>query len=62
MSTAKKELIRIVQKQPDTSSPAEIVRALLHVVVQRGLADSDASRALSNDEIGRRIVHGGNKL
>ena len=56
MSTAKEELTRIIQKQPDTSSAEEIVRELaFHVMVQRGLADSDAMRTISNDEMGRRI-------
>ena len=56
MSTAKEELTRLIQKQPDTSSPEEIVRELaFHVMVQRGLADSDAKRTISNDEMARRI-------
>ena len=56
MSTAKEELTRLIQKQPDTSSPEEIVRELaFHVMVQHGLADSDAKRTISNDEMGRRI-------
>ena len=56
MSTAKQELTRLIEKQPDTSSPEEIVRELaFHVMVQRGLADSDARRTLSHEEMGRRI-------
>jgi hypothetical protein len=56
MSTAKEELTRLIQQQPDDRSPEEIVRELaLHVMVQRGLADSDARRVISNDEMGRRI-------
>jgi hypothetical protein len=56
MSTAKEELTRLIAKQPDSSSPEEIVRELaFHVMVQRGLADSDASRTVPNDEMGRRI-------
>ena len=56
MSTAKEELTRLIQKQSDASSPEEIVRELaFHVMVQRGLADSDARRTLSNEEMGRRI-------
>lgn len=56
MSTAKEELTRLIDKQPDSSSPEEIVRELaFHVMVQRGLADSDAGRAISNEEMGRRI-------
>ena len=56
MSTAKEELTRLIQKQPDDSSSEDIVRELaFHVMVQRGLADSDAGGAVSNEEMGRRI-------
>ena len=56
MSTAKEELTRLIQKQPDDSSSEEIVRELaFHVMVQRGLADSDAQRMVSNEKMGRRI-------
>ena len=56
MSTAKEELTRLIQKQSDSSSPEEIVRELaFHVMVQRGVADSDARRTVSNAEMGRRI-------
>ena len=56
MSTAKEELSRLIQGQPEDSSREEIVRELaFHVMVERGLADSDAKRTVSNDEMGRRI-------
>lgn len=56
MSAAKEELTRLIQGQPDDSSREEIVRELaFHVMVERGLADSDAKRTVSNDEMGRRI-------
>ena len=56
MSTVKEELTQLIQGQPDDSSREEIVRELaFHVMVQRGLADSDAKRTISNDEMGRRI-------
>ena len=56
MSTAKEELTRLIQAQPDDSSREEIVRELaFHLMVDRGLADSDASRAISNEEMARRI-------
>jgi predicted transcriptional regulator len=56
MSTAKEELTRLIQNQPEDSSRDEIVRELaFHVMVERGLADSDAMRAISNEEMGRRI-------
>ena len=56
MSTAKDELTRIVQAQPEDSSPEEIVRELVfHVMVERGLADSDAKRTISNEDMTRSI-------
>jgi hypothetical protein len=56
MSTAKEELTRLIQGQPDESSPEEIVRELaFHVMIERGFADSDARRVSSNEEMGRRI-------
>ena len=56
MSTAKEELTQLIQGQPDDSSREEIVRELaFHVMVERGLADSDAKRTISNEEMGQRI-------
>ncbi len=56
MSTAKEELTRLIQQQPEDSSREEIVRELaFHTMVERGLADADAKRSLSNEEMGRRI-------
>ena len=56
MSTAKEELTRLIQGQPEDSSREEIVRELaFHVMVERGIADSDAKRTISNGEMGRRI-------
>ncbi len=56
MSTAKEELTRLIQQQPDDSSREEIVRELaFHVMVERGLADSDARRSITNEERARRI-------
>jgi histone H3/H4 len=56
MSTAKDDLTRIIQEQPDDSSPDEIIRELaFHVMVQRGLADSDARRTVSNEDVQLRI-------
>jgi len=56
MSTVKEELTRLIQGQPDDSSREEIVRKLaFHVMVERGIADSDAKRTISNEEMGRRI-------
>ena len=56
MATAKEELTRLIQGQPEDSLREEIVRELaFHVMVERGLADSDAKRVISNEEMGRRI-------
>lgn len=56
MSTVKEELTRLIEGQPDDSSREEIVRELaFHVMVERGLADSDAKRTISNEEMERRI-------
>jgi hypothetical protein len=56
MSTAKEDLTRLIQEQPDDSSPEEIIRELaFHVMVERGIADSDAKRVISNEEMGHRI-------
>lgn len=56
MSTPKEDLTRLIESQPDDASYDEIVRELaLHVMIQRGLADSDARRTISNEEMGRRI-------
>ena len=56
MATAKEELKKLLEQQPEDSSTEELVRELtFHVMVQRGLADSDAGRTISNEEMGRRI-------
>ena len=56
MSTVKDELTRLIQDQPEDSSSEDIVRELaFHVMVKRGLADSDGKRVISNEEMGRRI-------
>jgi hypothetical protein len=56
MASPKEELARLIEEQPADSSREEIVRELaLHVMIQRGLADSDARRVVSNDEMARRI-------
>ena len=56
MASPKEELARLIEEQPADSSREEIVRELaFHVMVQRGLADSDARRVIPNDEMARRI-------
>jgi predicted transcriptional regulator len=56
MSTVKEELASLVRQQPDDSSAEEIVRELaFYVMIQRGVADSDAGRVISNDDMAHRI-------
>jgi hypothetical protein len=56
MSTAKDELTRLIKEQPEGSSSEDILRELaFHVMVKRGLSDSDAKRVISHDEMGHRI-------
>ena len=56
MSTVKEELTRVIHGQPEDSSREEIVRELaFHVMIERGLADSDTKRTISNEEMAHRI-------
>jgi len=56
MSTAKDELKALLDAQPEDSSSEELVRELaFFLMIQRGLADSDAGRIVSNEEMSHRI-------
>ena len=56
MATVKDELKNLLEQQPEDSSSEELVRELaFHVMIQRGLADSDAGQTISNEEMDRRI-------
>ena len=56
MSTAKELITELVQKQPDDSSYDEIIRELaFHLMIERGLKDSDENRTISNEEIRQQI-------
>jgi len=56
MATAKEELKELLEQQPEDSSSEELVRELaFHVMVKKGLADSDAGKTISNEEMGQRI-------
>jgi len=56
MATAKEELKRLLEQQPEDSSTEELVRELaFHLMVERGLADSEAGRTISNEAMDRRI-------
>ncbi len=54
--STKDRMIAIIESQPDDSSYDEILRELaLARMIKRGLADSDANRTVSDEEMGRRI-------
>jgi predicted transcriptional regulator len=56
MQAAKEQMIQLLQEQPDDSSYDELLHELAFAhMVERGLADSDAGRTISNDEMKRRI-------
>lgn len=56
MISAKEQINRIIQEQPDDSSYDEILREIaFNRVVERGLADSDSNRTISNKEMKHRI-------
>ena len=56
MPSAKEQIAKILQDQPDDSSYDEILRELAFArMVEKGLVDSDAGRTISHEEMGRRI-------
>ena len=56
MPSAKEQMVRIVQEQPDDSSYDEILRELAFArMVDRGFADSQGCRTVSDEELRRRI-------
>jgi predicted transcriptional regulator len=56
MGPAKAQLIKLIEDQPDDSSVDEILRELaFSAMVERGVADSDAGRTITNEEMARRI-------
>ena len=56
MPSAKEQMVRIVQEQPDDSSYDEIFLELAFArMVERGLVDSQTGRTVKNDEMSRRI-------
>lgn len=55
-ATAKKQILDLVEQQPEDSSYDEILRELAFArMIERGLADSEAGRTISHEEMGRRI-------
>lgn len=56
MSSAKEEMVKVIQEQPDDSSYDEILRELAFTrMIERGVEDSAANRVFSNEEMQRRI-------
>ncbi|MBI4586906.1 MAG: hypothetical protein HY717_23075 [Planctomycetes bacterium] len=56
MTSAKEQMAKIVQEQPDDSSFDEILRELaFERMIVRGLEDSSAQRTISDEEMKRRI-------
>jgi uncharacterized glyoxalase superfamily metalloenzyme YdcJ len=56
MSAVKDIMIKVIQEQPEDSDFDEILRELAFVkMVNRGLADSDAGRTVSHEEIEKRM-------
>lgn len=56
MSSAKEQMAKIIQEQPDDSSYDEVLRELAFArMIERGLEDSEANRTISNEQMKRRI-------
>ena len=56
MSSAKEQMTKIIQQQPDDSSYDEILRELAFArMVERGLKDSQDNRKIGNEEMQHRI-------
>ncbi|MBI4811107.1 MAG: hypothetical protein HY800_06665 [Ignavibacteriales bacterium] len=56
MSSVKKQMVEIIEAQPDDSSYEEILRELaFRKMVEKGLTDSDQGRIISNDEMQKHI-------
>jgi len=54
--TTKERMKQLIEDQPDDATYEEIMRELAFAgMVERGLADTRAKRAVSNEEMGRRI-------
>ena len=56
MATPKEQMVKIIEAQPEDSSYDEILRELAFArMIDRGLADADAGRTISNQEMQERI-------
>ncbi|MAA73906.1 MAG: hypothetical protein CMN28_04275 [Salinisphaeraceae bacterium] len=58
MTTAKQENEQLLALQPDDSTLEELIRELaIELMIQRGIADAEAGRIISNQEMRQRINH-----
>jgi len=56
MSTAKEDLKKIIERQPEDSSHEELIRELaFDIMVRKGVSDSDAGRTIPHEEMRNRI-------
>jgi predicted transcriptional regulator len=56
MSTAKDELKRLIDSQPEDATREELLRELaFHSMIEEGLEDVEAGRVVSNEEAKRRM-------
>lgn len=56
MSSVKEKMTEVIQSQPEDASYEEIMRELAFKrMVERGLEDSRAGRAISNEDMEQRI-------
>ena len=56
MLSAKEQMTKIIQEQPDDSSYDELLRELAFTrMIEWGLEDSNANRTISNKEMKHRI-------
>lgn len=56
MPSAKEQMAKIIQEQPDDSSYDEVLRELAFArMIEHGLKDSEANRTISNEQMKHRI-------
>ena len=56
MPSAKEQMAKIIQEQPDDSSYDEVLRELAFArMIERGLKDSEENRTISNEQMKHRI-------
>ena len=56
MSTAKKEMIKLINEQPDDMNYDELLRELaFKKMIDRGLEDSRKGRTIANETMKRKI-------